>query len=260
MCYSTHAYIHKYCTYLSHAVFKDRGGRTRRKEFHTKQDVEKHLTELGEGVGVFICYAPDPDSPYFDPELRRGVINQAERHVFQLVNDLERHGFSVMTDLHVRSQDHPSNWLKWYSNRIADSDHVILVCSPAFNELFSREKLEGSLKDERAKLLFHYSRSIYGELLRETGNRSKFIPVILNPVYNSESCIPSLFDPTSVCHLYEDKPPRQFDYDRRTGTFERLVCRMAGINRELIDRDEPVGVQQVSGVTGKQLVSYPAYM
>ena len=224
-------------------VVTDRG-RNHKRGFLTRQDVEKHLNELGEETSVFICYAPDPESPYNDPKAREAEIVRNERDVFLLVNDLEQHGFKVITDRHV-ADNPPTDWLRWYSARIELCDHVILVCSPAFKVVFSSESLRQELADPRAKLLYNYSRTIYNELAKEISNTSKFIPVILDPFCNPDTSVPVLFPRNAVYNLYETRCPREFHYENRHGAFERLVCRMAGINREKIDEPKKRAIHAV---------------
>ena len=222
------------------AVMVD-SGKTRRprRTFSSRKEIEASLDALGEGVSVFICYAPDSDSPYNDPQERQPYIQQNERLVSLLSHDLACHGFQVMTDLHMRD-DEPRSWVRWYINRIRLCDHVILVCSPAFNELFTQEKLQSEPKDLRAQHIRLYSNVIYDEYTKDVvrgTTRSKFIPVILDRAYTYQRdiSVPSLLSGGSVYELFETAP-RQFDYSKKDGDFEKLVCRMAGINRAEIER------------------------
>ena len=219
-------------------MMDSRKSRRPRRTFSTQQDVEDNLDELGEGVSVFICYAPDSESPYNNTQERQPHIQENERLVSLLAHDLACHGFQVVTDLHVRD-DQPRSWVRWYINRIRLCNYVILVCSPAFNELFTRETLQSVPKDLRAQHIRMYSDVIYDEYAKDVirgSNRSKFIPVMLDRAYTyrRDECVPSLLGGGSVYDLFETIP-RQFVYSERDRHFEKLVCRMAGINRAEIE-------------------------
>ena len=217
-----------------------------RKVFKSKAEVEQNLPSLGEGVSIFIVYAPDPESPYHDPHTRVREINMNEKRIFQLVYDLGRHGFHVITDLHL-GDEMPQNWLEWYTSRIELCDYILLVGSPAFHELFSREKPQRQIVDRRAQLLLSYRNTVYSEITREmlsNPGASKFIPILVDPRWHLEDSIPSLFGAATVYQLLESEQ-RQFTYDNRSRDFEKLVCRMAGINRAEIDKPQVIGVQRL---------------
>ena len=81
-----------------------------------------------------------------------------------------------------------------------------------------------------AKKIKFSGRALYNQLYHDT--TLKIIPVILLEEDNRiEYILPILRDVNSVLHIYEDVP---FDYDKPEGHSERLVCRMAGINRMAI--------------------------
>jgi len=80
-------------------------------------------------------------------------------------------------------------------------------------------------------------RALYNRLYHDT--KLKIIPVFLLEEDNkNEYVLPILRDVNSVLQIYEDVP---FDYDKLDRHFERLVCRMAGINRIAINAS---GVEQ----------------
>ena len=224
------------------------GQKVARRSFKTRQDVESHLSQLGEGVSVFIVYAPDPESPYFDPRKREAQISQNERLVFRLAYDLECHGFHVVTDLHLGDKQ-PHSWLRWYTSRISLCDFVILVCSPAFNKLFSHAQCpDYQIIDRRAKLLLSYRNAVDSEIMSEVQskqNGGKFVPIMLHPYWSVEECVPALFRAGAIYDVFEEQQPRRFTYDNQIRGFERLVCRMAGINRMELDKPPVVGVHQL---------------
>lgn len=234
----------------SPVMVDSRKTRQPRRTFSSQQEVEKRLDELGEGVSVFICYAPDSESPYNDPRERQSHIRENERLVSLLAHDLTCHGFQVMIDLHMQDNE-PRSWVRWYINRIRLCSHVILVCSPAFNELFTRERLQSVPKDLRAQHIRMYSDVIYDEYTKDVirgSNRRKFIPVMLDRAYTyrRDECVPSLLRGGSVYDLFETTP-RQFVYSERDRDFEKLVCRMAGINRAEISGQD-IKIHDVQGI------------
>ena len=84
---------------------------------------------------------------------------------------------------------------------------------------------------EATKKIRFSGRALYNRLYHDT--TLKIIPVVLLEEDNkNEYILPILRDVNSVLHIYEDVP---FDYDKLEGHFERLVCRMAGINRMAIN-------------------------
>ena len=217
-----------------------------RKVFKSREDVEKNLAKLGQGVSVFVVYAPDPESPYYDPRTREQEIGVNERRIFQLVYDLECLGFHVITDLHL-GDNTPANWLEWYTARVELCDYVLLVGSPAFCELFSREKPRGEILDRRAKLLLSYKNAVYAEIIKEVSTKpgaSKFVPILLDPRWPIENAIPFLFGAATVYQLLEGEH-RRFVYDNRYRDFEKLVCRLSGINRAEFDKVTVMGVQRL---------------
>ena len=192
--------------------------------FESREEIESCVHELGEGKGLFICYAPDPDNPFAEREQEEAI-----KRIFDLDYSLEQHGFKVTIDKHVDARP-PRNWLRWYASRIEQSDYVLMVCSPSFCRLFSGEHLQG-VTNQKALLLNDYSCAIYEEI--QSGKKMKFIPVILHERFDEQS-VPLLFRGGSVYHITEAKP-QVFRYERDSD-FERLVCRLAGIDREVINR------------------------
>lgn len=197
-------------------------------------------------MSVFLVYAPDPESPYHNPRTRAREISANEKRVFRLAYDLEQHGFNVVTDLHLGSKM-PANWLEWYTARIELCNYVLLIGSPAFCELFSREQPRGQIVDKRAQRLLSYRNAVYAEIEAEVSRNTgagKFVPVLVDPRWAFEDSIPSLMRAATVYHLLEDDH-RRFNYDDASHDFEKLVCRMAGINRAEIDRPPLTGVHRL---------------
>ena len=268
-------YIHVVCTgthvrYMlvssPLAVMKDHVTTTTVTRFTTKHDIVANVGSLGNGHHVFICYLPDPASPYDLPDPAR-VQRNLDR-ISLLHYDLQFHGFTVMSDLGLGDQT-PLSLLQWYVERIERCNHVILVCSPAFKELFTSTRPQREVKDQKARRFLHYSSTIYTEcessVARQGGGRgmSKFIPVILDPEWaDIEQSVPLLFRGSHIYELFETCQ-RKFDYDNKERYFERLVCRMVGINRATIDgprQGAPIIIGNVSGkgsTCAQGLASFP---
>ena len=211
-----------------------------RPSFTSRAEVMDYLDTLGHGVKVLVCYSPDPKSAKdCEPEeqqAKRSRTQDTRRRIGRLACRLERHGFSVFTDLKGGDP-----LLKWYTNHIESDDYVLLVCSPAFEELFRMERLEG-VSDWQAKLVYSYCNNIFSQLATNPDTRKKFIPVVIDSAY-SES-VPSLFQGSSLYRITNDKA---FNYDSDQG-FDALVCRMAGIDRAKIEKELLRGpVVQVTG-------------
>ena len=149
----------------------------------------------------------------------------------RLFFDLELHGFHVLSDLHLGNTE-PSNWVQWYITRITHCNYVVMVCSPAFKQLFEESPNIADIPNPKAKRLVCYRDALYAAIsnvLSDEGRR-KFIPVILEEKYEPMDCVPLLFQAGTVHRvLKEDR--RDFDFNNTIRDFEKLVCHMAGIDR-----------------------------
>ena len=227
----------------------------RRPLFASKEEVLKHISTIGHGVSVLVCYSPDPrsakdrESQTETPQVKRQIIRDTRRRVGGLACRLEQLGFSVFTDL-LKGGENPDQLLKWYSNHIQRDNWIILVCSPAFEELFRVQKLEGS-SDWQDKLVYSYCNNIYCHLVHNPDVRKKFIPLVFQPQHACS--VPSLFQGSFSYCITEDKA---FNYDSSPSDlgFDALVCRMAGIDREEIERKSIRG--QIQPVAGKRVLCY----
>ena len=125
---------------------------------------------------------------------------------------------------------------------MSQADWIIFVNSKSSYELLchpsgpkevevTASHVSNSLNTDAAKKIKFSGRALYNRLYHDT--TLKIIPVILQEEDNKiEYVLPILQDSSSVLHIYEDVP---FDYDKLEGHFERLICRMAGINRMAIN-------------------------
>lgn len=206
-------------------------------KFTCKHDVVSNISRLGQGHHVFLCYLPDPSSPYGTPDQVK--VQNNLNSITRLHYDLTRHGFAVTSDLSLEDQQ-PMNVLQWYIRHIERCDHVILVCSPAFKELFTSSRPEREITDPKAERFLVYSSAIYAECERCVKRGvGKFIPVVLAHEWcKFELSVPLLFRSSHIYELCEEYP-REFGYDNTSRHFERLVCRMVGINRAILNAPRP---------------------
>ena len=205
----------------------------------SREQVMSNARHLGDGVSVFFIYAPNPDNPYKPsaPDSRSELRN---RYLLsRLFFDLELHGFHVLSDLHLGTTE-PSNWVQWYVTRISHCNFVVFVCSPAFKKLFEDSPESSELANPKARWLVGYRNAVYAGISQEISKkgRKKFIPVVLDN-YDNMDCVPLLFQPGTVYRVpKEDR--RDFDFDNRSRDFEKLVCCMAGINRNDLEQVTPL--------------------
>lgn len=214
----------------------------------SKEQVMSNISHLGDGVSVFFIYAPSPDDAH-KPVVSEDKCELRNRFLMsRLFFDLELHGFHVLSDLHLGNTE-PFNWVQWYVSRISRCNFVVFVCSPAFKELFETEPPNSDkFPNPKARRLVEYRNAVYAGIFSEMSKegRKKFIPVILDS-YETQRCVPVLFQPGTVYRVpKEDR--RKFSFDNRSRDFEKLVCHMAGINRNDL---EPVDrVSQVPTLSG----------
>ena len=198
-------------------------------QFNSREEVTKNLGCLGQRLKVFICYAPSVSSKETKGKLESRIITFA-RHLIT-------YGFEVRVDL-FESFAVDFDWASWTDREMSQADWIIFVNSKSSYELLCHPSgpkeieitaphVSNSFNTGAIKKIRFSGRALYNRLYHDSA--SKIIPVILQVEDNkSEYILPILRDVNSVLHIYEDTP---FDYDRLEGHFERLVCRMAGINR-----------------------------
>ena len=218
----------------------------KRLKFKTRDDVTNNLHRLGQGISVFVCYTPDPESPYHNPKDREEIIVHNQLQIINFIRDLEQCGFTVISDLHLGSTQ-PRNRLQWYVSRIELCDYLVMVCSPALKELFSCVELKSKIIDERSSWFRIYCDSIYSQINKEGKESafcSKFLPVILDNRFPIDDCVPSLLAAGSKYQL-DQTSPRKFEYEVN-GEWEQLVCRMAGIDRNKLNTPTDKGVHKLS--------------
>lgn len=209
-----------------------------RLQWSSKEDVLNNVHNLGRGVSVFFIYAPDPVGQHSIAHGKPGEQEKRSRVLMSMLfHDLEVHGFHVMSDLHLGDTE-PSNWLLWYITRIQECNFVVFVCSPAFKQLFEAGRPDMDTLTDRSRRLLEYRDALYVSItenkLSGEGKR-KFLPVILDR-FEVGSSVPLLFRAGTVYQVAPEGEYRRFDYDNRVRDFEKMVCYIAGINRDELDR------------------------
>ena len=206
---------------------------TKRLQFNSKEEVTKNLGCLGQRMKVFICYSPSVSS--------KDTKGKLESRIYTFARHLITYGFDVQVDLFA-SATVGFDWASWTDREMSQADWIIFVNSKSSYELLyhpsgpkevevTAPHVSNSFNTEVAKKIKFSGRALYNRLYHDT--TLKIIPVILLEEDNRiEYILPILRDFNSVLHIYEDIP---FDYDKLEGHFERLVCRMAGINRMAIN-------------------------
>lgn len=87
---------------------------------------------------VFISYTHDPSDPSVSMSaFERGKKKEEHRlYVYLLSQYLREHGVDCTIDQYVED-DPPHNWGQWMEEKVKESDHVIMVCSPAYCQYIS---------------------------------------------------------------------------------------------------------------------------
>lgn len=191
-------------------------------KFKTIQDVTNNLGSLGRGKRVLICYALSANITGSGDSVKRDRIYSFSRHLIT-------YGFNVRIDMFVNFTTN-EEWASWIDHEMSQADWIICVCSQSFCTLLHNDN--GVEKEFQslslvAKNTRFYSRLLYNRVLSDTN--LKVIPVVLSKEDDDLTFVPAtLRDPKNIFHIYEDTP---FCVENMIGDFERLVCRMAGIDR-----------------------------
>ena len=185
-------------------------------------DVKNNLGSLGRGVKVLIWYILSASVTAMENNLRKDRIHKFACHLIT-------YGFNVTIDMFCKHATE-AEWAAWIDYEMSQADWIICVCSQSLYTMFqSVNDLEKgirslSLAEKNGRF---YSRTLYNRLLNDT--KLKVIPVVLLKEDDNLAFVPpTLRDPKNILYIYEDTP---FCVENINGNFERLVCRMAGIDR-----------------------------
>jgi len=214
-------------------------------EWKSKKQVVDNVRTLGDGISIFVIYAPNPDNLYQPPSAADVVEQRNKVLMLRLFYDLERHGFHVLSDIHL-GDSQPTNWLKWYVSRILQCNFVLMVCSPAFKELFEGTSRMDKVTNDKARRLHEYANAIYSELEKKSSSCSKFLPIILEDCYDKAECVPALFAAGKVYCIKHEDQPRKFTFDDKERDFEKLVCSLTGIDRWDLEKPAMGEVKKVA--------------
>ena len=191
-------------------------------KFTKIDDVKNNLGSLGRGVKVLIWYMLSTSITAVEDNLRKDRIYKFACHLIT-------YGFKVTIDMFCKHATE-AEWASWIDYEMSQADWIICVCSQSLYTTFhSVNDLEKgiqslSLAEKNGRL---YSRSLYNRLLNDT--KLKVIPVVLLKEDDNLAFVPpTLRDPKNILYIYEDTP---FCVENINGNFERLVCRMTGIDR-----------------------------
>ena len=190
------------------------------------QDIKNNLGSLGSGKRVLIWHG-----------LLTNMMNSPRRdRIYNFACHLMTYGFIVKMDMFV-SHANEIDWASWTDHEVSQADWIICVCSQSSYILFQSVNdldKEIQLLSLEAKNARFYSRMLYNRILTDV--QLKVIPVVLLREDDDLAFIPpTLRDPKNILHIYEDTP---FCTENLNGNFERLVCRMAGIDRIALNATE----------------------
>jgi len=198
--------------------------------YFQKKDALQDRGSLGKMQRVFIYYTPTEN--YTTVEIK----GKLEMRIYNFSSHLITYGFDVRVDL-LSDRSTRFDRTAWSDHELSQADWIIFVCSRSSYELLQfSDSSDYCLNTPHAdKRLFKnvdvLRKILYNRLSIDIS--TKVIPVILLEEDNNIGFVPpSLRDPNNILCIFEDTP---FDYDNLDGNFERLICRMTGINRVAIN-------------------------
>ena len=171
---------------------------------NTIEDVQHNLGKLGQRRMIFIWHVPTH-------------ARALEARVYMFSRHLKTYGFEVtIIDWASSSNDYDISRAEW----------IILVCSQSLYAMFKNTTEPSEIHSLNTRATFS-NRTLYNRLLNDPTLR--VIPVILLQEDDNLLYVPPVLrDPKNVMRIFEDTP---FDVRKVDGHLERLICRMAGIDR-----------------------------
>ena len=215
----------------SDELCQDGATSTEYSQFNTFEDVQHNLGKLGQRKKIFIWFVPSKHAAH------AGAL---EARIFLFSRHLVAYGFDVLDNLattmsHASEDDRASRT----DYEMSHADWIICVCSQSLYAMFNNATDPSEIHSLNTKATFS-NRTLYNRLLNDTA--LKVIPVIL--LHEDDDLLfvpPTLRDPKNIMRIFEDTP---FNIYKLDGDLERLICRMAGINRmaiRLADNDHHNG-------------------
>ena len=196
-----------------------------------KEDVLCKRGSLGRMLKVFIYYVSTVKCTTGE------IKGKLEKRIYNFSSHLITYGFDVRVDLFC-DQSRSFDRAAWSDHELSQANWVIFVCSRSSYELLQLSNSSeqsvaytSCLDREMLNNITVLRKILYNRLSVDISTR--VIPVILLEEDNNIAFVPpSLQDPHNILCIFEDTP---FDYEKLDGHFERLICRMAGINRIAIN-------------------------
>ena len=200
-------------------------------QYIRKEDVLRERGSLGRVQKVFIYYVATVKS------MANEIKGKLEKRIYNFSSHLITYGFDVRVDLFC-DQSNRFDRAAWSDHELSQADWVIFVCSRSSYELLQLSNSSehsaaytSCLDREMLNNITVLRKILYNRFSIDISTR--VIPVILLEEDNNIAFVPpSLQDPHNILCIFEDTP---FDYEKLDGHFERLICRMADINRVAIN-------------------------
>ena len=193
--------------------------------FKTSEEIQRNLGSLGQRKKVFIWFVSSKN--IVDNTTRPGML---ETRVFLFSRHLITYGFEVRTNLSAGvNRTSKADWASSTDHEMSQAEWIICVCSQSLYEMFQNASNPMEIHSLSTDASF-LNRTLYNRLLNDS--TLKIIPVILQEGDNNLLFVPpALRDPKNILRVYEETP---FDVKKLDGDFERLICRMAGIDRMVL--------------------------
>ena len=191
-------------------------------QFKTIEEIQCNLGSLGKKKKIFIWFVPSKN--IVGNPTHPGML---ETKIFLFSRHLKTYGFDIRTNLSA-GVNHTSKteWASLTDHEMLLAEWIICICSQSLYEVFqnARDPMEINSLSTNASFL---NRTLYNRLLNDPA--LKVIPVMLQESDDNLFFVPpTLRDPKNILRIYEETP---FNAKNLDGDFERLICRMAGIDR-----------------------------
>ena len=190
--------------------------------FKTIKDIQHNFGSLGQRKKVFIWFVSSKRTA--GNATHPGML---ETRVFLFSRHLITYGFQVRTNLSAGvNYTSKADWASSTDLEMSQAEWIIYVCSQSLYEMFQNASNPMEIHSLSTDASF-LNRTLYNRLLNDP--TLQVIPVILQEKDDNLLFVPpTLRDPKNILHIYEETP---FNVENLNGDFERLVYRMACIDR-----------------------------
>jgi len=183
--------------------------------FNTLESIDHRLGSIGQRKKVFIWFVPD----------NKQCTGMLETRILSFSRHLITYGFDVRVDLFINHVNE-ADWASWTDNEMLQADWIICVCSQSLCEMFHNATGPPEIQSLNSKATY-LKKALYIRLLNDTA--FKVIPVILQHEDDNIFFVPPILrDSKNILRIFDDTP---FNVRKMDGDLERLICRMAGIDR-----------------------------